>query len=161
MPLFRKRLDRRRDALELAAEFLARSRRGAGRAGQFYVLAQAFEFAAYPRCHLLAQFLAQRLQFTCDLAGGGHAVLLAAQAVEIARHRPVGLLAGGALRVGRLRVEACLPAGAIRLAAARAIQVVPIGRAAKPLLQRFQRTVQLLERGMRSALPSGVQCVEI
>ena len=59
-------------------------------------LAKPVEFAVQARRHLMAQFLAQALQFAGDLAEGGDAVLFVAHALYVARDRLVGLLESAA-----------------------------------------------------------------
>ena len=58
-----------------------------------------------------------------------------------------GALAGGVEPATAARLLLCL--------------VERQGTLLQPLLQRFEGTVQLLERGLRPALPAGVECIEI
>ena len=132
-----------------------------------------------PGRHLMAQFLAQALQFAGDLADRGDAVLLAAHAVEVARERLVGLsrsgrrgigargrLSSGGARAargprtsGRVRavLGRCAYRGGSRSRPPGSDAPAICRLAADALFQRFERAVELLDRAVRPALPAGVR----
>ena len=81
-----------RDAFDLGGEFGSRRGRHGRCIGALDLVAQRVEFAVQAGGHLLAQFLAQTLEFAGDLADGGGAVLLDAHTVDVAGNRLVGLV---------------------------------------------------------------------
>jgi len=92
--LFGKLLNGAGKPLELHAERRALTRRGRGPGRALDVAAQHLELAMQTGGHLLAQFLAQAAQLAGDFAGHGDAVLLAAQALDVAGERLVALVEG-------------------------------------------------------------------
>ncbi len=85
-----ERVDGIGKSFEFTAEFVAG--RTAGGDGPD-VVAQFLEFAMQRSLHLLAQFLAHRLQLGGNLAGRGQAVILASQALDVAGKGAVRRLA--------------------------------------------------------------------
>ena len=157
-----ERLDRARQPLEVEPDLAHRL--AARRVALLEILAQRVELAAQARRHLVAQFLAQSLQFAGDLAESGDAVLILAHALDVAGDRLVGLIVGAAelrrTRPDGLALEALAVSGGadLRLPAMtdRFLAV-----ALDPLLQRLEGAVELLQRCVGPSLPAGVDCVEV
>ena len=132
------------------------------------ILAQRIEFAAQAGGHLVAQLLAQALQLAGDLAEGGDAVLFLAHPFHVTGDRLVGLVVSAAQlrRAGPDWRARAVEALAIGLGVSAALIVASVSRgfravALYPLLQQFERSVELFQGGVGSALPASVDCVEI
>src|SRR5690606_39067464 len=137
------------------------------------------EFALESHRHLLAQFVAQAAQLLGDLADDSEAFLLSAHPLNVAGDRLVtiwgavgphaflaawpslGLPAAGIADVLPIGVSPRISGFSRRKAIAPAPAACLRSRALQSLFQRLEGAVELLQGGVRPALPAGIQCVEI